>query len=286
MRGEYIVRYLIIVSFVCLACGPTSSTPPATPPSSPPATQPSTSTRPPSTSTIEPYPAPVPSPTPTPAPVERNIYLDGVEVANPVIVTGRARTFENNVSLRLRDARGALITETFTTSDGEMGHHNPYRGTLWVTRDPGGRITAEALEYSAKDGSEQSRVSVTRPFPVETIDATLHWPDPNCTGVKPFPRRIPKSVSHARLLVETLVAGPLSSERGATAPFPPGSSVQSVNLRDGVLTVDFNERLQNVGGACRAQMIRDSVTRTLQTLPSVKKVVITAGGSEALALQP
>ena len=57
-------------------------------------------------------------------------------------------------------------------------------------------------------------------------------------------------------------------------------------LRDGTLTVDFNERLQNVGGSCRAQMIRAAVTETLSRLPSVKKVVITAGGSETLALQP
>ncbi|HEX6100311.1 MAG TPA: Gmad2 immunoglobulin-like domain-containing protein [Thermoanaerobaculia bacterium] len=226
------------------------------------------------------------SPPARPAPVERNIYLDGVEVANPVVVTGRARTFENNVALRLRDARGALIVESFTTSTGEIGHHNPYRGTLWVTRDPRGEITVEALEYSAKDGSETALVSVTRPFAVESIDATLYFPDTSCTGVKPYVRRMPKSVSHARLLLEALIAGPLSSERGAAAPFPSGSRVESVNLRDGVLTVDFNERLQNVGGACQAQMIRAAVTRTLQALPSVKKVVITAGGSESLALQP
>lgn len=209
-----------------------------------------------------------------------------MELANPVIVTGRARTFENNLALRLRDARGARITETFATSNGEIGHHNPYRGTIWITRDPGARITVEALEYSAKDGSEQSIVSITRPFAVERIDATLHFPDANCTGVKPYTRRIPKSVSHARLLVETLLAGPLPSERGATSPFPEGSRVESVNLRDGVLTVDFNERLRNVGGACRAQMIRQSLTRTLSALPSVQKLRITAAGSESLALQP
>jgi hypothetical protein len=88
--------------------------------------------------------------------------------------------------------------------------------------------------------------------------------------------------------VEALVAGPTAEERraGAEHPFPEGSRVESVILRDGTITVDFNERLQNVGGACRATMIRQAVTETLKRLPSVKKVVITAGGSEALALQP
>jgi hypothetical protein len=272
------VRLLIIVSFLLLACGPSSSAPPAAPSTQPPAAQPP-ATQPPAAQppATQPPAAQPPATPPRSAPVERNIYLDTVEVANPVIVTGRARTFENNVVLRVRDARGALIAETFTTSTGEMGHHNPYRGTLWVTRDPGGEVTVEALDYSAKDGSERDLVSETRPYPVDLIDATLYLPDANCTAVHPKTRRLPKSLSHARLLLEALLTGP---------PFPSGSRVESVNLRNGVLTVDFNERLQNVGGSCQAQMIRESVTRTLQTLPSVKKVVITAGGSEKLALQP
>jgi hypothetical protein len=218
--------------------------------------------------------------------VERNIYIDSVDIANPIIITGRGRTFENNVALRVRDARGALITETFTTSIGEIGHHNRYRGAIWVTRDPGDRVTVEAFEYSAKDGSEQGLQSGTRPYEVERIDAQLYFPDADCTAVKPYVRRLPKSISHARLLVEALVAGPLDSERGAVAAFPEGSRVESVILRDGVLTVDFNHRLRNAGGACRAQMIRESVTKTLQSLPSVRKVVITADKSEELALQP
>ncbi|MFP5247469.1 MAG: GerMN domain-containing protein, partial [Thermoanaerobaculia bacterium] len=241
----------------------------------------------------DPVPAPAPStaaPTPVPAPVaaERNIYIDRVEVANPLVVSGRARTFENNVVLRVRAADGSVISETFTTSEGEMGRHNPYRATLWLTRDPGNRVLVEALEYSAKDGSETNLVREEKSIDIAPIEARLHFPDQTCTNVKPYTRRMPKSVSLARLLVEALIAGPLASERnaGAAAPFPQGSRVQSVNLRDGTLTVDFNERLQNVGGACQAQMIRAAVTETLRQLPSVQRVVITAGGSEKLALQP
>jgi hypothetical protein len=199
-------------------------------------------------------------------------------MANPLVVTGRARTFENNVVLRVRDAKGRLITETFTTSTGEIGHHNPFRGAIWLTRDPGPSITVEALEYSARDGSERSLVSITRPFTVALAGVQLYLPNADCTGVVAHRRSIPKSISMARLLLEVLLAEP--------APFPKDSRVESVHLRDGTLTVDFNERLQNVGGACAAQMIRQAVTRTLLTLPSVKKVVITAGGSESLALQP
>lgn len=217
-----------------------------------------------------------------------NITISSLELGNPVVVGGLARTFENNVSLRLRDARGVLITESFTTATGEMGQHSPYRGSLWLTRDPGPSVLVEALEYSAKDGAEQSLVSARRPFAAQLVDVSLYFPDETCTVVRPYTRRVPKSISAARLLAEALISGPTAGERekGAESPFPGGSRVESVNLREGTLTVNFNERLQNVGGACAAQMIRQSVTSTMQALPSVKRVVITAGGSEKLALQP
>ncbi len=240
-----------------------------------------------------PYPPPVtprrPDANPaTPPQQQPNITIEQVEVANPVIVTGRARTFENNVALRVRDAKGVLISESFTTATGEMGQHSPYRGTLWLTRDPGDRITVEALEYSAKDGSEQSVVRVQRPFGVELVDVQLAFPDNTCNRVKTYTRRVPKSLSAARVALEALIAGPTAQEKaaGAVTPFPKGSRVESVNLRNGALTVDFNERLQNVGGSCAASMIRAAVNETLRRLPGVNSVTITAGGSEPLALQP
>ncbi|HEU4521980.1 MAG TPA: Gmad2 immunoglobulin-like domain-containing protein [Thermoanaerobaculia bacterium] len=201
---------------------------------------------------------------------------------NPLIVEGRARTFENNVVVRVRDARGRLIRETFTTSRGEMGQHNPYRAEVFITRDPGGKLIVEALEYSARDGSERSLVARTVDYDVDLIEATLYLPETNptdCSRVHPEQQSMPKSVSMARLLVEALIDHPRS-------PFPKGSAVDSIALRDGVLTVDFNHRLQNVGGSCAALAIRAAVEQTLKALPSIQRVVITAGGSEKLALQP
>lgn len=277
--------FTLLLLFV-VACAPPSDTPQT------PAPAPSTAAAEPPATVPEPsYPAPQPSypaPAPPPAQSRRNITIESVTVANPVVIAGRARTFESNVVLRVRNARGTVIAEDFTTATGEMGQHSPYRGEVWLTDDPGSRITAEALEYSAKDGSEQSVVNVAYAFDVELAEVTLHFPDSNCDRVVAVTRRVPKSVGLARLLVEALLRGPNAAEKakGLATAFPQGSDVRSVILRDGVLTVDFNERLQNVGGACYARMIRESVNATLGRLPSVRKVVITAGGSEKLALQP
>lgn len=266
------MKFAVVALLILPACkeAPPSSAEPG------PAQTTTTSTAPTATAPLATAPAPTASAEPDPQ-TRPEITIDRVDAANPVVIAGQARTFENNVVLRVRDARGKLIKETFTTAEGEMGQHSPYRGEIWLTRDQGSRITVEALEYSAKDGSERSRVRAEKAFSVEVVDLSLRLPNEDCTGLVSAKRRAPKSVAMARLLVEAVMEHRV---------FPKGSAVRSVNLRDGVLTVDFNERLQNVGGSCAVQMIRASVTETLMQLPSVKRVVITAGGSEKLALQP
>jgi len=208
--------------------------------------------------------------------------------ANPLIVFGHARTFENAVTVRAIAADKTVITEQHVVATGEMGQSNPYRAELWLTRIPGNELTVESLAFSPKDGSVQSSATRTAKWDIPATRVTLVFPVADCTKFETFQREVPKPPAIARLLVEALVAGPAPEEkaRGATAPFPPGSAVRSVILRSGVLTVDFNERLQNVGGSCAVTAIRESLVRTLKRLPSVKKVVITAAGSERLALQP
>jgi hypothetical protein len=231
----------------------------------------------------------VPPPRETAPARSLEIYIDSVVPANPLVVRGRARTFENTVQVRARDNEGNIVAAEHVMSVGEMGQHNPYTAQLWITRDPGPRLTIEAFEYSAKDGSVRSLTNTIVPYTVDRMRVVLDLPVGNdCIETRAFPRSVPKSVSMARLLVETLVTGADRAEKaaGAVSPFPQGSDVNSVVLRDGVLTVDFSERLRNVGGSCAATAIRHSVTRTLGRLPAVKRVVITAGGSEKLALQP
>lgn len=218
----------------------------------------------------------------------REIYIDSVMPGNPLIVHGRARTFENTVQVRARDASGALITEVFTTSVGEMGQHNPLRASVWLTRDPGARVTVEAFEYSAKDGSVRSLTSKAVDIPPARMPVTLVFTTSDCTTTKAFERSVPRTVSVARLVMEALVAGPTDAEKaaGASVVFPQGSRVNSVVMRDHSVTVDFNERLQNVGGSCAAQAINESVMQSLARLPGVGLGVITAGGSRDKALQP
>ncbi|HUP64108.1 MAG TPA: Gmad2 immunoglobulin-like domain-containing protein [Thermoanaerobaculia bacterium] len=234
------------------------------------------------------------APDPTDSPLA-NVILDvpseGVAVrSNPIRVAGRARTFENHVGIRIESASGDVIERAFATATGELGSFNPFEAEVLITRDPGNRIRIVIFEESAKDGSIRSSDSAVVSFLVPTRDVRLFFPTSgtDCTRVQPFVRTIPSSISAARLTAEALLDGPTATEaaRGAHAPFPPGSGIRSVNLRGGVLTIDFNERLSNVGGSCRAQAIRASVEATLKAIDGVDRVVITAMGNEDQALQP
>jgi hypothetical protein len=88
----------------------------------------------------------------------REIYIDSVIPGNPLVVYGRARTFENNVQVRVRSAAGDSLAQRFTTSVGEMGHHNPFVVEIPFANDPGPKLIVEAFEYSAKDGSIRSLI--------------------------------------------------------------------------------------------------------------------------------
>lgn len=230
---------------------------------------------------------------PAPPPVLQEVTIDSIVAGNPAVVTGRARTFENRVAVRVVDSRGEEVARTTVTSDGEMGRHNPYRAELWLTRDPGERLVVEAFESSAKDGSPRSLVRTSIAYPHANVARILFLPDlsrsgGSCTQLYPVERWIPATPSPARVLAEALIAGPTASEKalGYSSPMPAGAAVRSIALRSGVLTVDLNERMQNVGGACAAQSSRASLTETLRALPNVRSVVITAAGSRELALQP
>lgn len=104
------------------------------------------------------------SPVATPTPVAREVYIDSVHVGESVLVFGRARTFENTVQVRVRDDSGRVVADTFTTSVGEMGQHNPYVATIRLSGFTGPRLRVEAFEYSANDGSVRSLTDTVIPY--------------------------------------------------------------------------------------------------------------------------
>jgi len=226
-----------------------------------------------------------------------NVILEsprqGEVVGNPIEISGRARTFENHVGIRVEDTAGRLLRTSYATATGELGEFNPFSAEVFLPTDPGRSVRIVIFESSAKDGSIRSRDSAIVRVRGDRSTVRLHFPNatrwPNdCSKVGEVVRNLPTTISPARLAIEALISGPQQSEeiRGYSDPFPEGSQLQSIKLSGGTVTVDFNERLRNVGGSCRAQGIRAAVEQTMLAIDGIDRVVITAGGSESLALQP
>ncbi len=231
-------------------------------------------------------------------PTESNVVItapkDGAAISsNPITIEGRARTFENHVEIRVEGENGEPLATSYATARGELGQFNPFSAAIFLTADPGSRLTITAIERSAKDGSVRSRHAITLTVAARRGPVRLFFPNANrqnedCSVVERVVRDAPVSPAVARLALEALLRGPTQPElaAGFRNPFPPGAALRSVTLKDGVLTADFNDAMQNVGGSCRVQSIRAAIEKTLRAIPGIERVVITAMGDEATALQP
>lgn len=218
----------------------------------------------------------------------------GTVTTNPIAIQGLARTFENHLTLRLLDSQGHVLGRTAVIATGDAGKMNPFRATFYLTSPPLTAFLAiEAIDYSAKDGSVAERATVHFRYDNRLIPITLYLPrlrsaKDDCGHVEKIIRRIPATTSLARTVIEALLAGPSTEEgkRGFSSPFPKGVNLRSVNLAAGILTADFDGRLGNVGGSCRARGARAALEQSLLALPSVKRVRILSMGNEQAALQP
>jgi hypothetical protein len=81
-------------------------------------------------------------------------------VTSPLPVSGRARAFENTVNIRLTNADGQILAETFATADGDLGDFGKFSAMLEFAATSSGQGTLEVFQISAEDGSEQDRVVV------------------------------------------------------------------------------------------------------------------------------
>lgn len=94
---------------------------------------------------------------------------ENIEVLNPrsgdsvksgFRVEGNARTFENNVRIRLTDADGNILINTFTTANAEdIGQFGPFEKIINFSTDSKSG-TLEIFQDSAKDGSEIDKVEI------------------------------------------------------------------------------------------------------------------------------
>ena len=85
--------------------------------------------------------------------------VPGSVVGDTVVVHGTANVFEAHVGLRVRDAGGNVVVETWTTASCGTGCRGTFEKALALPDSVRGEIVIEAYSPSAEDGRDMHRVS-------------------------------------------------------------------------------------------------------------------------------
>ncbi len=218
------------------------------------------------------------------------------EVGVPLVITGKARVFENQFAYRLTDAAGTVLVLGTATADapdiGEFGEFTVSASYDEPATDTG---TLEVFQYSAKDGTEVDKVTIAVNFAdteTMTVEAffTTATTASDCKAVSAVTRRVPVTQAVARAALEELLKGPSTDEAdsGLGTNIPSGTTLRSVSIENGVATVEFSEGLDSmVSGSCNVSVIRSQIEETLKQFTSVTSVVILVEGKDVdEVLQP
>jgi hypothetical protein len=211
----------------------------------------------------------------------------------PLVIKGQARVFENTVSFRIKDSDGKILLENYAIADSpDMGQFGPFNASVNYPEPKGEKGTVEVFEYSARDGSEISKVEI--PVVFKKIDSVIvkiffgnRKEDPdaqNCSQVYSVDRRISKTSAVAAAAMRELLNGTTSEEQdyGYFSEISSDMKLQKITISGGVATADFSQEITNNldGSSCTTDTIKSQITETLKQFPAVKDVKITVDGEK------
>lgn len=109
-----------------------------------------------------------------------------------------------------------------------------------------------------------------------------------CDEAVPVPRTAETNEKLPEIAIAALLNGPTESEteEGYSTEIPPETVLQSLNIQNGIATIDFTETLNSGGGSCSMTGRRAQIERTLRQFPDIRSVLITVNGDTETALQP
>ncbi len=204
------------------------------------------------------------------------------------------QTWRTSASTTVYDASQAPLSvvaagATVTVRGAEVARidaEGSYRRTpseVEVTRSFGmARVGGEWRIASLEDGLVLSLVDVQESF----RQVSLYFLSPSLNTLVPDTVLLPELPGLSTRLVSRLLRGPTSDVRGGVVTaFPQGTGleVQSVPVRDGLVTVRLDETALSADDDAREQMAAQIVWTLKQLGPEVARVRITAGGRDLVA---
>ncbi len=265
-------------------------------------------------------PVPTPTPTipketpePTPPPTATTTFPE-IEVmrisqeplANGAVIEGRAPGnwfFEASFPILLTDNKGNTLAEAIAQAEGDWMTTAlvPFHATLHFT-PPSSASGTLVFKKDNPSGLPEHDASIEKPVSIlvgekAASDATMYVAfiseadaaEKDCTSVRSSVRVVPKTAAIATKTLEELLSGPTVGEvaDGMLTLIPSGTTLNSLLIKDGVATADFNETLtKDVAGSCKVGAIRTQIEETLKQFPTIKDVIIRVNGVSEGILQP
>ncbi|OGZ32496.1 MAG: hypothetical protein A2V69_02200 [Candidatus Portnoybacteria bacterium RBG_13_40_8] len=216
------------------------------------------------------------------------------EISSPLIIKGRARGFwffEASFPVKLMDANGKVIgviaatakddwmTSEFVSFEAKLIFSAPgtQKGFLVFEKDNPSGLPENADELRMpilfKQGRGVSLYYYNPDLDKDETDNTM------CSrnGLVSVKRTIPITQTPIQDTIKLLLKGELTQverDNGLTTEYPlEGFSLKSASLREGVLTLTFDDLLsKSSGGSCRAGILWFQIEATAKQFSEVKQV--------------
>ncbi len=147
-----------------------------------------------------------------------------------------------------------------------------------------------------KEGDKNPNTSVVKEETLEVkpyvpsdgeMEITLYFgnsiKNPNlndCTLVYPVKRNIGRALPWLSTMQE-LIKGPTEKEKteGYVALFPINTSINSINLDTGTLSIDFSKAIEENFTSCSGSLRLTSIEKTFLEFPNIKKIKLGVDGN-------
>jgi len=230
--------------------------------------------------------------------IEVIIPSKSTEVSLPFEIKGVARVFENVVSLKIEDETGKELLKTFTmASSPDTGQFGEFFYQVHSLKEhpANNNITLKVYWDSPKDGEPLDlvtiplKLSAQKNKEIEIFFSNYSKDLYDCAHTFPVKRYVSVSGTPVRQALDLLLSDPLTfaeKELGYTTSIRGETKINSINLKDSTLHIDFNEYLdKDIAGSCHVSAIESQIKNTVYQF-GVQNVILSINGRTEGILQP
>lgn len=199
-------------------------------------------------------------------------------------VDGSARTGRGDVAVKLKNRRtGSVYLEGAIKVPSAIGRYGNFALPVNLSSAldilDGDMLDAEFTEGA---GSEKASSSWRYSGGSTSKIKVFFFKKGQCGSVASVDRLIDASKSAVRSGIEEAIKGPSALEvaEGYVTALPSTTKIRSLELREGIVYIDFTSTVLAKGPACDISSERKQIVDTIMQFPTIKQVIISVDGEE------